>query len=982
MRLARGLVWMVVLAALPGTAFAQRQALETRDLRLIYLDPLQTYVAPHVARCFENALAFQRKLWDYEPWDDKMTVLLLDLSDNGNAAAGAVPRDLLMFEMSPLSLAYETLSPNERMNWLVNHELTHVVAMDQAASGDRFFRRLFSGKVIPIPEHPESIVYFYLTSPRAAAPRWYQEGIAVFVETWMAGGLGRAQGAWDEMVFRSMVRDGSRIYDPLGLSSEGTQVDFQVGVNSYLYGTRFMTYLAHQYSPDALVRWVARKDGSRRYFASQFREVFGKSLEDAWREWISFEREFQERNLAEIRRYPTTPLQDISPRALGSVSRTYYDDKTNRLYAALNYPGTVGHVAAISLEDGQSERLADIKQPSLFTVTSLAWNPQDRTLFYTADNHAKRDLMALDPDTGRRRLLIKDARVGDLAFNPADRSLWGVRHFNGFASLVRIPHPWQEWQLVRSWPYGEVLYDLDISPDGRLLSASTGDVSGRHRLQVFGTEVLLAAKAEASEPVLAFDFGTALPLNFVFSSDGRFLYGSSYYTGVSNIYRYDIEARKLDAVSNCETGCFRPLALGDDTLVVFRYSGAGFVPARLEARPVEDIAPIQFLGERTVERHPALKEWKLGSPAAVPLDSLVTGRRPYSSLGSVGLESLYPVVQGYKDFAAFGLRANLSDPAGLSRFGLTASYTPSTELPSDERFHLGAEFRRYDWKANLRWNGADFYDLFGPTKRSRKGWAAGLGHLKTLIWDEPRSLELGLDATYYAGLEQLPDYQNVAVSFDRFFTLGARLSYSDLRSSLGHVDDEKGLRWELLASADVVTGDVFPKIVGNLDLGRQLPIGHSSVWMRSSAGWSPGPRDEAFANFFFGGFGNNYVDYRPEKRYHEFYSFPGVELNEIGGTNHVKSTLEWNLPPLRFRGVGREGFYAPWLRASLFGGGLGTNVDRGDRRRVLWNAGAQLDLRLMALSRLELTLSAGYARAFEDGARPRDEGMISLKVLK
>ena len=72
-------------------------------------------------------------------------------------------------------------------------------------------------------------------------PRWYLEGSAVFMETWMAGGLGRAQGGYDEMVFRAMVRDNARFFDPLGLESEGTRIDFQVGVNAYLYGTRFMT---------------------------------------------------------------------------------------------------------------------------------------------------------------------------------------------------------------------------------------------------------------------------------------------------------------------------------------------------------------------------------------------------------------------------------------------------------------------------------------------------------------------------------------------------------------------------------------------------------------------------------------------------------------------------------------------------------------------------------------------------------------------
>ena len=56
------------------------------------------------------------------------------------------------------------------------------------------------------------ILYNYLTTPRVNVPRWYLEGSAVFMETWMAGGLGRAQGGYDEMVFRAMVRDDAHFY--------------------------------------------------------------------------------------------------------------------------------------------------------------------------------------------------------------------------------------------------------------------------------------------------------------------------------------------------------------------------------------------------------------------------------------------------------------------------------------------------------------------------------------------------------------------------------------------------------------------------------------------------------------------------------------------------------------------------------------------------------------------------------------------------
>ena len=93
------------------------------------------------------------------------------------------------------------------------------------------------------------------------------EGSAVFFETWMAGGLGRGQGAYDEMVFRAKVRDNDKLYSPLGLESEGIAVDFQVGVNDYLYGTRFFSWLALTYGPDKVVEWLRRDEDSAGFYA-------------------------------------------------------------------------------------------------------------------------------------------------------------------------------------------------------------------------------------------------------------------------------------------------------------------------------------------------------------------------------------------------------------------------------------------------------------------------------------------------------------------------------------------------------------------------------------------------------------------------------------------------------------------------------------------------------------------------------------------
>ena len=979
MTLNRAFAYLIVCVAstlITQPALAQLAEIETEDLRLIYFEATQGYLAPHVVRCFENSMDFQKTLWGYLP-REKTTVFLSDFSDRGNAGAGSVPRNMIDVKIAPLSFAYEIVSANERMNWIMNHELVHIVATDMPSRSDRKFRKFFAGKVTPIEDQPETILYTYLTTPRNAAPRWYQEGIAVFVETWMAGGMGRAQGAWDEMVFRTMVRDGSHFYDPLGLVSEGVKIDFQVEVHSYLYGTRFMSYLAHEYGPESLVEWVGRKDGTRRYYASQFRQTFGLGLNEAWQDWIEFEHEFQTENLEAVQRYPMTPVDDISDHALGSVSRPFYDPDVERIYAAFNYPGQVAHLGSISMEDGSVEKIVDIKGPVIYTVTSVAFDPEDKTIFYTTDNLAFRDIRAVDPETEKSEILLKDDRIGELVFNRADRSLWGVRHFNGIATLVRIPHPYEDWQQVHSWPYGEVLYDLDISPDGRLLSGSVGEINGKHSLHVMEIDKLLE---DDTTPLAVLDLGVSIPSNFVFSPDSKYLFGSSYVTGVSNIFRWEWERDALEAVSNSDGGFFRPIPIDNDRLIVFRYTGEGFVPTVIHAEPLEDVSAITFLGQQIVEKYPVLEEWIVGSPMDVDIEERVVHEGEYQSFKSIGLDSAYPVLQGYRGSVGLGYRINFSDPLMLNRLSLTASYTPDSDLDSGERLHALLKYERHNWRAALTYNNADFYDIFGPTYRGYKGYSADVGWSKNLIYDKPRKMELELDTAFYGDLEQVPGYQNIPSPYDTLWRMRARLNYEHLRSSLGRVDDEKGHAWEVVALSNYVNGELIPLIRGGFDIGFALPIRHSSIWLRTDAGYAHGDADDPFALFFFGGFGNNYVDDGSIKRYQEWYSFPGVELNAIGGQTFGKALLEWDLPPIRFRRAGWTSFFITWIRPSLFTTGLVTSWDDRQERREFGNVGVQFDLRFTILSRLNMTLSTGYARAFS-GDEAINEFMISLKIL-
>ncbi len=967
-------VFLIGQCSLP----AQLKKLETDALRLIYF-PAESFLASHAISSFVSSFRLHQKLFAYAP-SEKITVLLHDFGDYSNAAAGAVPQNTVIAGIAPSSYVFETMPATERINAIMQHELVHVLTSDKSSRTDRFFRSLFFGKVTPTDDNPLTMIYGYLTTPRLYAPRWFMEGIAVFMETWLSGGYGRLLGCYDEMAFRTLVNEKSRIYDLVALESAGTRLDFQVGVISYLYGTRFFGYLGLRFGPESVIKWVARDDSSRAYFSSQFRKVFGQPLDRAWAEWIEWEKKFQAANLEAIRSSPLTPFRDISAKALGSVSPAFFDARRGKVFLGVNSPGQVASLAALDMRSGILRKLCDVKGPAIYSVCSLAYDADQGLLFYTTDNNAWRDLRLLKIDSGRTRLLIKDGRIGDLAFNHADRSLWGVRHYNGISTIVRIPPPYREWKQVYSWPYGKDIYDIAISADGRLMAAALTEIGGRQSLIKIDLEKL--AGGEAAYETLS-DFENSSPANFVFSEDGRSLYGSSYYSGVANIYRCDLDSNQVEILTNTETGFFRPVPLGNGSLLVFRYTANGFRPAVISSQRPEglQVRAITMLGQQISERHPQVRDWVAERPGLIDPEPLIISRGSYTPLRQIGLKSLYPVVEGYKDSPAYGLHIHFADKVSLENIDLTATFSPGSGLASAERLHLRLQAALRNWEFTATHNAADFYDLFGPTKTSRKGQSLQLQYRKSLIYDEPsRFLDYAVQAAGYFGMERLPDYQNVGIDHGRFFALNARLDYKYLRKSLAAVEDEKGYRYQFVLGGSYVNRTLYPRLHAGIDLGVALPVRHSSVWLRGAAGTAFGDHGDPFASFYFGGFGNNWIDHQASKRYREYYGFPGLELNEVGGRNFAKLTLEWNLPPLFFRRLGFPFFYANWISPSLFAGGLVTNLDQRSEQRRLRDVGLQVDIRLIALSHHQLTLSLGYARAFEAGRDASDEWMASLKI--
>ena len=330
------------------------------------------------------------------------------------------------------------------------------------------------------------------------------------------------------------------------------------------------------------------------------------------------------------------------------------------------------------------------------------------------------------------------------------------------------------------------------------------------------------------------------------------------------------------------------------------------------------------------------------------------------------------------------------------------------DIDKDEQYHAAINYStaklsgflagKYDFYAF--YNRADFYDLFGPTKRSRKGIHIGFEHNQSLIYDNPRNLDLNLGASAYYGLDQSPAFQQINFpdqdfNSNIFYNMYTSLSYRNLKGSVGAVDAEKGIK-SSLTLANTITNERFsPRIYGTLDLGIQLPVDHTSFWIRNAFGNSFSKDFNPFTRFGFASFGNNYIDNASSKMYRESFSFAGLSYNSeksIIAKSFVKSTLELVLPPVRYRKFGFFNLFATHSHATIFAGGLfinnyETTTDVNQDSKIKYsesfrNIGFQLDTKLVMFSHLSSTFSFGWARAFEVGNANKsyDEWMVSLKL--
>jgi len=949
---------------------------ESEHFKIIYRDS-HSHLVNHILSSAENSLKALVKFFNYKP-SEQIIINTYDVSDYGFGATTTIPENYIRIEIEPLEPGYEMVPYNERFQWLLSHELVHIVVNDMATNFESSLRTVM-GKVIPDKNQPITVPFSLLTNNNRFTPRWYQEAIAVFIETWFSGGYGRILGSFDEMYFRTMVIENEKFPAEVELEQVTSHKSIFLESLLYSYGARFISHLVDQYGLDKLFEWY-NIDPTNFYsgYKSKFQDVYGLDMDTAWDQFISKEKIFQKQNIDLINKYPVTEVKRISKDVFGWTTQPYYDDKTNSLFFGYHRAGELAEIQKLNLGNARSDILTTLPSPSLVQVASLAFDDVYRQIFYTTNNNLLyRDVWLYDLNTDNNKCLFPDSRVGQLTISPFTHELWGIQHLSGKAILVRSKYPYVELQSLSVFDVGDEINQMSMNRKGNLIAAVLHRSNGQQSIIVSDVSDIDRGKPFVYKIISS----NGSPENPSWSSDGKFIFWNAYTNGVSNIYKYDINTEEITPLTNTVRGLFRPVEISPDSILAMEFTLDGFIPVLFKNQKAERLPAINYFGQRIIEKSPEVFKWNLKPASEIVNKDSFTPEETYRSLKNLSVKTFIPDISGFQSRLVLGLFFQVNDPLLVHDLIIEAGISPFKETTNDVKFHLRLKYSlNQKFILSIEHNAPDFYDIFNKRKRGMLGSKYTAGFTNYWVYDNPLKIKQNTELAIYNGIKFINDNLTEVRQPD-FAVLKSEFDLRNLRKTIGSIDWESGdmFKFDILAygsnpKALEYSGQVF----GEWDKYSLFIFDHNVLHLKLTAGYHFKNDRLPETQFFFGGFGNREIENEPVKQFEKMFRFPGVPIYSIISNQFFKVMIENSLPPLRIPNFALGSHELKNINISFFSQGLITDTPEINK----WiDAGAQINIMLEHWFNLESTVSAGIAKAWWKNGSD-SEWFISWKLLK
>ena len=586
-------------------------------------------------------LAHQRltEEFDWEPVE-KTHIILSDESDQPNGYATPVFFNRTVLFLAPPSSVNTLEDFDDWFTTLIVHEYTHIVHLDKSSGSPQYLRHVFGR--------------FLFLFPNLFQPSWVLEGVATLKETDIEHGTGRGQSALFASMMREELGNGLQPVSHVNLPVS----TWPAGTTRYLYGVYFMNFLVEEYGEDKLHEWIEEYGNNLLPFFinTNARQTLGKNLTPLWQE---FEQWLQGKFQSQIDLIKAKGIKQGEQLSVGAYRsnavHAFSTEKGDEIY----YVSNTGYQRATLMHvdtEGQSESLI-----SLNSVINLDMHA-DAGLLLTQNEYCNNytiysDIYTYDKDRNRLDRLTECGRYLYAAWFPDGKQMAAVKHDAGHFELQLLDAQAQPRDVLWRSDNGQVIGQIDVSPDGEAIVASVWRKSSGWNIEIFDVN---------SRNWTAVTSGTDIAANPQFTPNGNILF-SLEAEGVYNLYRYYPRTGKFDQLTNLLGGAFQSSQASVDGPVFYAgYSAEGYSINRLD-----DVSAYSQAVSFDADRLQAV-------------DYVITPHQPrdYSAWSNVRPRWWFPAWQFTEQRSELGLTTVGSDALAIHNYTLTASYDFKLEKPA------------------------------------------------------------------------------------------------------------------------------------------------------------------------------------------------------------------------------------------------------------------------------------------------------------
>ena len=565
--------------------------------------------------------------------ESRTQIVVLDSLDLSNGYASPYPFNFIGIILSPPDEG-ELLQNREWLEFVLTHEFTHIVHLDQARGPAGVLRRIFGRYlVLPLP----LTVLFPSGFPNLLEPNWMIEGLAVYSESDWNRGYGRLGQSHFEGMMRAESARGLRTLAEVNAEGRGFPLN-----RDYLYGSYFFRFLAERYGPEAIPRYVETYSG--RWFPFQVhstpRLVTGKAMDELWleyHEWLTAR--FAGKPAEPGREHDEAGEIIVHDWSVTSPLRTHRGDRWYVQGNGYTLPRLMrqtlgGEVEAVrNVESGT--RLAALSDGDLLLSKPEICN--NYNTYY--------DLYRLGPG-GRLRRLTECGRFR-FAAPLEDGRIVAIRVVNGEAEVVLLNSRGELERSLYRAATGEALTGLAAKGETVVVTSLRNERWSLVRIAEGKSSVLFSDRAVKHSP----RFGDSVDE----------IYFVAAYGNVDNVWSWRRGDRSLARWTEARNGVKEISAPLSGEMLVTTIEADG------------DVLRVRTLPDAPLEVRQAAAE---AAPSAAPPEgaSPSGGDRPYSARSS--LRPRYWLPNGYAvdGAVALGVATDGQDALGLHQYALAPLY--------------------------------------------------------------------------------------------------------------------------------------------------------------------------------------------------------------------------------------------------------------------------------------------------------------------